>query len=227
MPRGHTESWRKISLTHGKLAQLDGMSCGSKESWQKVPQPHGMLTENSDARMHEKLIEVDRRSHGCMESWRKLTEGFAATRKVVASWRKAPRPHGMFTEDDTMLHWHWLDTRKVNGRWRNATWRTESWWMVPQMHGKLVIGPTDARKVDGMSQGRTKTWHKSAEDPADAQNVYGRWLKVLLMHKMFSLNSGVVQVVQLGWTTPKSWKNILLSLFRLLLRSSSSSAGLN
>ena len=150
------------------MAKVYGRSLGRTESWWK-------LTEGwAGARKVDESWQIDPLPH------RKLTEGDGRSygrikvngrcwecAKVDGSWWKIPRPYGMFTEDVTMFCWY-----------------KKNWWIVPRMHGRLTVGLAATQKVDA-------SWRKSAA----AQNVYGRWLKVLLTHENLTEGRSVTQKV--------------------------------
>ena len=199
---GHSECWRKVPRIHGKLTKGPTEAWKVDWSWRTVPRPHRKLTEGLvDAR------KVDKWSRSCTESWRKLTEGPAAAWNVYWRWHNVPLTHKNLQDSHS-------DAWKVDGSWWNVPWRTKSWWIVPQMHGKLTLGPTATRKLDTSRQKvlqshgmfmeddwwscwRTQTWWKVPQPHRKLSEVKRQ---VQLLHKMFSTD---------GQKVDGSWWNIL------------------
>ena len=140
--------WRKVLHTHRKFTEVDRWSRGCIESLGMVPWPCGKLTEGPVARR-----KVGGKSRGRMKGWQKvpqlqgkLTEGPAAARKVDESWQN-------------VLYMQ-RKLKEIDGR---PYWRRKSWWKDTQIQGKLtkvVEGPVDVWKVQGIDHGRTKSLWK-------------------------------------------------------------------
>ena len=89
--RGHTENWRKVPRTHGKLTKADRMSCCSTKSWLKVTWTNGKLKDFNVSSASAQT--VDGRTRKCTAIWRKFMEVPNDARKVNRSWRKVLRMH--------------------------------------------------------------------------------------------------------------------------------------
>ena len=144
------ECWRKVSWMHGKLMEVN---------WRAVaPQ------------------KVDERSRDRTEIWSNFWECPTAALRVT--WWSC-----CYTESCLKLLEGPPEARKVDG-WSSDAWmlkevdesscrRTESWWMVPPIQGKLMKGSTTRLTVDWSWQKVPQINGKLTECPADIQNVDG------------------------------------------------------
>ena len=148
--RSLTISWWKFTVSPADARKVDWC-------WQKVPRMQKMLTEvpveprkvdgswRRVLRTQAKLTKVGSKTHDCSESWLKVTEGTTIARNVNGSFRgrtnvdvslrKVLRSLGKLKEGSSAA-------RKVHVGLKRSCGCTKTWWMVPEMHGKLTESHT-------------------------------------------------------------------------------------
>ena len=160
--------------------EVYGRSCGCLESWRKVPRLHVGLQKV--LQLQEKLTEypadalkLDGWYRRCTENWQKITQPH---RKLSEVKRKVQLLNKKFSTDRQKVDGIWCkvawtngelteclaDRHKVDECWWKSCCRMDIWRMFPRTHRKLA-------KVYGRSRGRTASWRKLKEDPADIRRI--------------------------------------------------------